>query len=413
MPRFTLLPTGTLPDAKRLLAARALRGFTDGYVALLLPYYLTLAGYSALQIGFIITATLLGSGVMTLSIGLIAYRYRSRTLLAAASLLMIATGCAMVLVTDFWPLLIVAFMGTINPSAGDVSVFLPLEQSLLTTTTPAPSRTALFARYSLVAGLAAALGAHAAALPTLAATWFGLSEKSAIQAMFLLYAAAGLGVLALYRGLSPALEPAGEVPRAPLGASKHRVYKLAAVFSIDAFGGGFAVQSLLALWLYQRFGLTVAEAGTLFLCTSLLGAFSQLAASWVAARIGLVNTMVFTHLPANLLFILVPFMPNLPLAIACLLGRSLLGSMDVPARVSYVMAVVSPAERPAAASVTNVPRSLASALSPALAGYMLTLSSFGWPLVVCGVLKIVYDLTLLSMFQSVKLPEESAKKGKT
>lgn len=410
---FSLLPPGTQPDARLLLAARALRGFTDGYVALLLPYYLSLLGYSALQIGFIITATLLGSGAMTLSIGLIAYRYRSRTLLSAASLLMMATGLSMAMVTDFWPLLIVAFMGTINPSGGDVSVFLPLEQSLLTTTTPAASRTALFARYSLIAGLAAAAGAQAAAIPALAAQWLGFGEKHAIQAMFLLYACAGLGVLAIYRSVSPLLGTPDETPHAPLGKSRLRVYKLAAVFSIDAFGGGFAVQSLLALWLYQRFGLTVAQAGTLFLFTSLLGAFSHLAASWIAARIGLINTMVFTHLPANLLFILVPFMPNLPLAIACLLLRSALGSMDVPARVSYVMAVVSPAERPAAASVTNVPRSLASALSPALAGYMLTLSSFGWPLVVCGVLKVVYDLTLLKMFRSVKPPEESVQEGST
>jgi MFS family permease len=413
---FSLLPKGTLPDAQRLLAARALRGFTDGYVALLLPYYLTLCGYSPLQIGVIITATLLGSGVMTLGAGLIAYRFHNRTLLSAAALLMMLTGIGMAAVTDFWPLLIVAFVGTINPSNGDVSVFLPLEQSLLTTTTPAPSRTALFARYSLIAGLAAAAGAQAAALPALAAPWLGLTDKGAIQAMFLLYAATAIAVLAIYRSVSPALgvdKASSQPPRTPLGPSKRRVYRLAAVFSIDALGGGFGVQSLLALWLYQRFGMTVAEAGTLFLCTSLLGAFSQLAASRIAARFGLINTMAFTHLPANLLCILVPFMPSLPLAVACLLGRAALGSMDIPARVSYVMAVVSPPERPAAASVTNVPRSLASALSPALAGYMLTISSFGWPLVVCGMLKVVYDLTLLAMFRSVKPPEEVTEKGKT
>lgn len=402
-----LLPPGTQPDAKRLLAARALRAFTDGYVALLLPYYLTLLGYSALQIGVIITATLLGSGVTTLSVGFIAHRFRSRTMLSAASLLMLATGVSMVLVTDFWPLLIVAFVGTINPSNGDVSVFLPLEQSLLSQTVTPASRTALFARYSLLAGLAAAAGAQAAALPALTAHLFGLAEKNAIQIMFLLYGAAGLGTLWIYRSLSQAIDSHGDTPLVPLGPSKRRVYKLAAVFSIDALGGGFAVQSLMALWFFQRHGLTVSQAATLFLCTSLLAAFSHLAASGIASRIGLVNTMVFTHLPSNLFIILVPFMPTLPLAIACLLIRSALSSMDVPARVSYVMAVVTPAERPAAASVTNVPRSLAAALSPALAGYMLTVSSFGWPLVVCGVLKIVYDLTLLRMFQSVKPPEES------
>src|SRR5688572_10943015 len=181
MSGLLLLPPGTLPDARRVLAARALRAFTDGYVALLLPYYLTLLGYSALQIGVIITATLLGSGMMTLTIGFIAHRFHSRTLLAAASLQMLATGMVMMWVSDFWPLLLVAFMGTINPSNGDVSVFLPLEQALLTHTTPAKSRTALFARYSLLAGLAAAVGAQAAALPVVMAHFFAIGEQSAIQ----------------------------------------------------------------------------------------------------------------------------------------------------------------------------------------------------------------------------------------
>ena len=402
-----LLPAGTLPDARRLFAARGLRAFVDGYVALLLPYYLTLLGYSALDIGILITATLLGSGATTLLIGMIAHRYRSRNLLAAASLLMAATGIGIALVSDFWPLFIVAIVGTINPSSGDVSVFLPMEQTLLTHTTPAATRTALFARYSLIAALAAAIGAQAAAIPALAASFTGIDIKTAIQLMFLLYGVAGLATLPIYRSLSPALEAHDNKPNAPLGPSKRIVYKLAAVFSLDAFGGGFAVQSLLALWLFQRHGLSVSEAGTLFLFTGLLAAFSQLAAAPIAARFGLINTMVFTHLPANILCILIPFMPTLPLVILLLCLRAALSSMDIPARVSYVMAVVSPAERPAAASITNVPRSLASALSPALAGYMLTVSSFGWPLVVCGALKVVYDLTLLQMFRSVKPPEEN------
>ena len=271
-PAFHWLPPGTLPDARRLLLARAVRAFADGYVALLLPYYLTLLGYSPLQIGVLITATLLGSGMMTLGAGLVAHRVRSRRLLGMASLLMIATGISMVLLTDFWPLLIVALVGTINPSNGDVSVFLPLEQALLTQTTPAKSRTALFARYSLYAGLAAAVGAQAAALPAALVHAFGMGEKLALQLMFALYAGAGLMVMQIYRGLSMSLDTQGETPHTPLGPSRRRVYKLAAVFSIDAFGGGFVVQSLLALWFYQRFGLTVTQAATLFLCTSLLAA---------------------------------------------------------------------------------------------------------------------------------------------
>lgn len=189
--------------------------------------------------------------------------------------------------------------------------------------------------------------------------------------------------------------------------SKKIVYTLAALFSLDSFGGGFVVQSLLALWLFQRFHLSVATAGTIFFWAGVLSAGSFPVAVWLANRIGLVNTMVFTHLPSNLFLILVPFMPNLPLAITLLLARSALSQMDVPTRNSYVMAVVTPAERPAAASVTSVPRSLATAASPLLSGYLLSLTLFGWPLVIGGTLKGMYDLLLLIMFKKVRPPEEA------
>jgi MFS family permease len=405
--RDYLLPPGTLPDARLLLAARALRAFGDGFVSLLLPYYLILLGYSALQVGLLVTATLLGSGLMTLGIGFIAHRHTARKLLLLASLLMVATGLAVPALTAFWPLLAVAVVGTLNPSAGDVTLFSPLEQTLLTRTTTAASRTALFARYSLTGALVAALGAQAAGVPDLFAAHGDSGRLAAIRAMFLLYALLGAASFLLYRQLSPALETGQHEQAVPLGKSRRIVYTLAALFSVDAFAGGFAVQSLLALWLLQRFDLSVAAAGSIFFWTGLLTAFSHLAAARVAARFGLINTMVYTHLPANVFLILVPFMPNLELALLFLFLRSALSSMDVPARSSYVMAVVSPGERPAAASVTAVPRSLASALSPSLAGALLTLSPFGWPLVICGALKIVYDLTLLKMFSSVKPPEEA------
>lgn len=402
----TFLPPGTLPDARALLTARALRAFGDGFVSLLLPYYLTLLGYSALQIGLLVTATLLGSGILTLVIGFIAHRYSTRHLLLGASLLMVVTGLGASVVTDFWPLMVVAVVGTLNPAASDVTMFSPLEQTLLTRAAPAQSRTALFARYSLIGALIAALGAQAAGLPDLYAGHGG-GLLVAIQAMFVLYALLGAIIFALYLRLSPALEPEHHEQPVPLGKSKRIVYTLAALFSIDAFAGGFAVQSLLALWLFQRFDLSVTAAGSIFFWAGLLTAFSHLVAARVAARFGLINTMVFTHLPANVFLILVPFMPTLELALLFLFLRSALSSMDVPARTSYVMAVVSPGERPAAASVTAVPRSLASALSPSLAGALLGMSAFGWPLVICGALKIVYDLTLLKMFSAVKPPEES------
>lgn len=403
-----LLPPGTLPDARVLLAARALRAFGDGFVSLLLPYYLTLLGYSALQIGLLVTATLLGSGILTLVIGFVAHRHSTRHLLLGASLLMMVTGLGASVVTDFWPLLVVAVAGTLNPAASDVTMFSPLEQTLLTRATSAQSRTALFARYSLIGALIAALGAQAAGLPDLYAGHGG-GLLTAIQAMFVLYALLGATTFVLYLRLSPALESGRHEQPVPLGKSKRIVYTLAGLFSIDAFAGGFAVQSLLALWLFQRFDLSVTAAGAIFFWTGLLTAFSHLAAARVAARFGLINTMVFTHLPANVFLILVPFMPTLELALLFLFLRSALSSMDVPARTSYVMAVVSPGERTAAASVTAVPRSLASALSPSLAGALLAMSTFGWPLVICGALKIVYDLTLLKMFSAVKPPEETGR----
>jgi hypothetical protein len=324
---------------------------------------------------------------------------------------MLGTGFGFAAITDFWPLLLIAVVGTLNPSSGDVSVFLPLEQSLLSHAARSEQRTALFARYSLVGNLVGALGALAAAIPGVIAQWHLLDLKAATQAMFVLYGLSGLIALALYRRLAAAGARGDEVRAVPLGPSKGIVIRLAALFSVDAFAGGFAVQSLLALWLFLRFDLSVEVAGTIFFWTGILAAASFLAAPAVARRIGLINTMVFTHLPANLFCILAALMPTLPLAVLFLLLRAALSSMDVPARSSYVMAVVSPAERPAAASITAVPRSLAAAVSPAFAGYLLTLTSFGWPLVVCGALKIVYDLTLLGMFGKVKPPEEQDKAG--
>jgi len=408
--RWSLLPSEATGDASILLRARAVRAFGDGFVSVLLPLHLTTLGFDGFQIGAVATATLLGSAALTLLVGLVAYRLGRDVLLVRASLLMIATGLGFAFVHAFWPLMMVAFVGTLNPSSGDVSVFLPTEQALLPQTVSDRQRTALFARYSLVGSLVAAAGALMAVLPELVADQTRLNLAQALDGMFLLYAGLGLVALLLYRGLSPAIASEPGVATAPLTTSKTIVYKLAALFSLDSFGGGFVVQSLLALWLFQRFDLSVATAGTIFFWTGVLAAFSALAAARVADRIGLLNTAVFTHLPSNLFLALTPFMPTAELAVAMLLLRSALSQMDVPTRNSYVMAVVTPAERPAAASVTAVPRSLAAALSPLLSGWLLTLSAFGWPLVIGGVLKGVYDIGLWIMFRGVRPPEEAARR---
>jgi MFS family permease len=306
---------------------------------------------------------------------------------------------------------VVAFLGTLNPSAGDVSVFLPLEQSLLAHSVSDRDRTALFVRYGLAGYLLGAAGTLLAALPDLAERWWAIAPSQAMSAMFVLYAALGLASGAIYRAIDePPASP--DSPRVePLGASRTTIYRLAALFSIDAFGGGLVVQSILALWLFASFGVSVAGAATLFFWMNVLSAVSQLAAAPLAARIGLVNTMVFTHLPSNLCLVAAAFASSLPLVIALLLARSLLSQLDVPARNSYVMSVVTPAERAAAASLTSVPRSLASGVGPLISGWLLLSSGFGWPLLLGGVLKAVYDIALLAAFRDVRPPQERAARG--
>lgn len=394
----------------RLLWARGLRGFADGYVSILLPVYLTTLGMSPFQVGVIAAGTLFGSGTLTLWVGLQAHRFQYRHLLLVAAALMAGTGLGFATVTDFWPLLVIAIIGTLNPSSGDVSVFLPLEYAVLSQAVEDRRRTALFARYSLIGALAAAGGSLLTGLPDMIAAAMHIGMKTALQFMFVLYGLTGLLSTWIYHGLTAQRPTAAHAPEAPLQQSKRTVYTLAALFSIDALGGGFIVQSLLALWLFQKFQLSTFTAGIIFFWSGVLTALSYLAAVRIADRFGLVNTMVFTHLPSSLLLVAIPFMPTLAGAVALLLARSALSQMDVPTRSSYVMAIVPPRERPAAASVTSVPRSLAAAVSPILAGYLLSISTFGWPLVVGGGLKISYDVLLYFLFRNVRPPEENAER---
>ena len=391
--RPTLTDTLT---ARTLIAGRALRGFVDGSVAVLLPVYLLALGHGPLAVGVLSTVTLLGSAAATLAVGAWGHRTASRTLLLGAALLMAATGVGFAGLSTFAPLLLVAFLGTLNPGAGDVSVFLPLEHARLAgLTRSSAERTTLFARYSLAGSLSAAFGALAVGLPAWLAQRAGWPMVDALRAMFWLYAAIGMVIWWLYRRLP--LPVAADLPiavPAPLGPSRGVVVKLAALFSVDSFAGGLVLNSLVSLWLLQRFGLTLTAAGAFFFWSGLLSAASQLAAPWVARRIGLLNTMVFTHIPANICLIAAALAPNLPLALGLLLLRALLSQMDVPTRTAYVMSVVTAPERAAAASFTTVPRSLAAAASPALAGALFAAGWLAAPLLLCGALKIGYDLAL-------------------
>lgn len=386
------LPEGVDRVVLPLLVGKALRAFTDGYVAVLLPAYLLALGFGTLDVGILSTATLLGSAFATLAVGAWGHRFHHRHLLLGAALLMLGTGLSFASLSAFWPLLLVAFVGTLNPSSGDVSVFLPLEHARLAESSHGAARTTLFARYSL-------LGALASGVPQLLMAALGIEQLTAFRGMFVFYGLVGGVVWLLYRRL-PAPEHEVEVASPqPLGESKGIVVRLALLFSLDSFAGGLAINALMALWFFQRFDLSLLAAGSFFFWAGLLSAASQLIAPKVAERVGLVNTMVFTHIPASICLIVAAFVPSLELAFALLFLRALLSQMDVPVRSAFVMEVVTPAERAAAASFTAVPRSLASAISPTVGGALFAAGWLAAPLVACGVLKIAYDLMLWKAFR--------------
>ncbi|MCB1906634.1 MAG: MFS transporter [Rhodocyclaceae bacterium] len=400
-----LLPAGAAPDARLLLIGRALRAFTDGFVAILLPVYLLTLGLGKWEVGLISTATLLGSALATLAVGQWGHRFPQRRLLLAAAWLMAATGLLLAGlggIGAFWPLLIVAFVGTMNPSSGDVSVFLPLEHARLAESAQGEARTFLFARYTFIGALCAATGSLATVIPQVL-TDAGLAQLDALRLMFVAYGLTGVAIFVLYRALPDHRVHAQAAP-ARLGPSRGIVIKLAALFSVDAFAGGLIVNTLLALWLFERFDLSLAAAGQFFFWAGLLSAGSQLAAPWVARHIGLINTMVFTHIPSSVCLILAAFADSLPVALALLFLRSALSQMDVPTRSAFVMAVVTPAERAAAASFTAVPRSLAAAASPAIGGALFAAGWLALPLVACGLLKIAYDVALWLAFRKYEEP---------
>ncbi|MBP7081709.1 MAG: MFS transporter [Rhodocyclaceae bacterium] len=394
------------PELRLLLIGRGLRAFVDGYVAILLPVYLLALGYNVLDVGLISTSTLLGSAALTLAVGAWGHHFNSRRLLLSAAILMTATGLAFISVDSFWPLLLIAFVGTLNPSAGDVSVFLPLEHARIAGATTDATRTTAFARYSLTGSLCAALGALAVGVPELLETT-GIRHLDALRCMFVFYAMTGFVVYVMYRKL-PVPQAEAEVVRpAPLRESRTVVVRIAALFCVDAFAGGLVVNSLLALWLFGKYDLSLSVAGSFFFWSGLLGAFSQLAAPKVAEKIGLLNTMVFTHIPANIFLILAALSPNLTAAFVFLLLRALLSQMDVPTRSAYVMSVVTPAERNAAASFTATPRSLAAALGPTLGTAMFAAGFLAAPLVVAGGLKIAYDLALWRSFRNHQIDSQA------
>ena len=400
-----------------LFAARMLRMFAYGFLSIILVLYLAEIGLSEIRIGLLLTLTLLGDTVISLFMTTTADRIGRRKMLFAGACLMLFAGTLFVLTRNFYLLIIAAIIGVISPSGYEVGPFLSIEQAALSQLISNRQRTHFFAWYNLAGAWATALGTFFGGLLAQGLQQFNLSAFQSYRVIMLCYAVAG-GMLAfLFTRLSSTIEASGanaSLRSSGIAAnlfglhqSRRVVFKLASMFTVDAFAGGFIVQSVMAYWFHLRFGVEPALLGTIFMAANILAGLSALAAARVALRIGLINTMVFTHLPSNILLIFIPLMPNLSLAIALLLLRFCISQMDVPTRQSYTMAVVSPDERSAAAGITGIARTVGAALSPMLAVPMLANTAFlGFPFFIAGGLKIIYDLTLWYNFRTLKPPEE-------
>jgi MFS family permease len=394
-------------DGRFILGARAVRTFAYGFQSVLLGVYLKEAGFAPWQVGAVLTATLLGSAALTALFAGTADRYGRRRMLQISAIFMAGSGAAFAFCT-WYPLLILASLtGTVGATSGEVGPFLSLEQAILPQTTAQEHRTRLFSLYNMVGALAGSLGALAAGTPVLLQQALGMDPGMSFRTMFLAYAAFACVALWLFTRLSNRVEVVvGSTSGYGLRRSRGMVLKLAALFSLDSFGGGFVVQSLIAYYFNLRWGAGPEILGPIFMGVGLLQAASFLAAARVAERIGLINTMVFTHLPSNVLLMAIPLAPSLPWAIGLILARHALSQMDVPTRQSYVVAVVDPEERVAAAGFTNIARNLAQATTPIVAGVAMQMVGLGVPFFVGGGLKIIYDLLLFRMFRNVRPPEE-------
>jgi len=401
---------GVSRDGRRIVGAKAVRAFGDGLASIALAALLAERGFGPFAIGVLATAALSGSSLATLAVGFWVDRIGRRRVLMGASVLAALSGIAFAAAEAYALLLVIVFLGTINPSQGDVSAFLPVEQAALSETVPAPRRTWLYARYNLVGRISAAAGALATGGAVAGARAFGIDAADALRLVFVGYSLLGVSLLLVYRGVSPAIELAADARarRARLGESRGRVAGLAALFAIDSFGGGLVVDSVLALWLFEHHGLSVAATGAIFFAIGLLAAGSMLLAVPLADRIGLIRTMAYTHLPSNVALALVPFAPTLPVALALLFVRSSLSQMDVAPRTTYIVSVVAPEERAAAVGVANVARSLATAAGPLAGGALLAAGPFGLQLVAAGAIKGAYDVALLIAFGRVPVREEPA-----
>jgi MFS family permease len=405
-------------DGWLLFATRFARLFAYGFLSVVLILFLKDVGLDETQIGLLLTLTLLGDTAVSLWITTTADRRGRRRMLMAGGWLMVFAAVLFAATDNFWLLLLAATIGVISPSGTEVGPFLSIEQAALSHIVPDDSRTSVFAWYNLVGSVATAVGSLCGGLLTQWLQDLGFAGAAAYRPIVIGYGAIGLLLVLMFTRLSKAAEvgpvaasfPGSVAPKTALGLHRSRkvVWRLSALFALDAFGGGFVIQSIVAYWFHVRFGVEPGDLGVIFFAANLLAGLSALAAGWLAKQIGLVNTMVFTHLPSNVLLFVVPLMPNLPSAAAVLLLRFGISQMDVPARQSYTMAVVRPDERSAAAGVTAVARSVGAAVSPSLATILVASPVLlGLPFFLAGGVKIVYDLLLYWSFVTYSSSENT------
>jgi MFS family permease len=421
-----IVPFGWLSkDGKLLLVARTIRTFAYGFLSVVLAIYLKLIGLGDFYIGLILTATLVNSVIFTLIASFYADRIGRRKTLIVYAALMSLSGAIFFITTNYIALIVSALIGTINVTGTETGAFLSIEQAILPqTSNDIKKRNTLYAIYNMVGTFAMSAGILLSGLPRIFVQHYGLNQIESIRPLFLLYSIIGLGVLGIYFLVSKRVEIdlgmgdnnnnqkiitnlSKPVRQALSPKSKEIVGKLSALFAIDSFGGGFVIQSIVSFWFFTKFGADLTNLSYIFSVAGVLTAFSFLVSAKIADRIGLINTMVFTHIPSNILLILTAYAPTFPLAIALYLARMALSQMDVPARQSYIVAAVNEDERTAAAGITNISRNVSQSISPSLAGYILqSLSYLSAPLVIGGVLKIAYDIALYFNFKNKEKSDE-------
>jgi len=402
------------PDGRLLFLTRFIRLFSYGALSVVLVFYLTGLGLSETQTGLLLTLTLLGDTAISLGLTTQADRIGRRRMLIAGAVLMSGAGLTFAFTHNFLFLLAAGTLGVISPSGNEVGPFLPIEQAALSHVVSAGERTTILAWYALAGALATAVGSLFAGVVTQALEKATVPVISSQRAIVVLYAAMGVVLGLLFRRLSPAAEvrqdksiAGGQRTLLGIGASRGVVFRLSGLFALDAFGGGFIVQSLAAYWFYLRFGVDPATLGGIFFGANVLAGLSALVAPRLANRFGLIRTMVFTHLPSNILLVLIPLMPNLPIAVFTLFLRFSISQMDVPTRQSYTMAIVRPDERSAAAGITGVARTTGAALAPVFTGLLFARPALiNLPFFIAGTLKIAYDLLLYRAFVRIQPPEE-------